>query len=122
MIPAEPAPAFDHLGEALRWLRRKRGLKQRELAERCGVSKSMLSAFERGRHSPRLETLEKVLEGLGTDLETLARTLRQVRGERPLFTAWTASLEEVPAEASRFLGGFLGELAEQLKVFHGEQE
>lgn len=95
--------AFDGLGRALRFLRLDRDLRQYEVAAGAGISKSMLSAYEVGKQRPNVATLEKVLTALGVDLETLARTLRVVRGEgsdppvaarlEPLDDEETASLE-----------------------------
>ena len=44
----------------LRDLRQARGLTQEELADRCKRSKEALSALERGRAEPTLDTLERI--------------------------------------------------------------
>lgn len=41
-----------HLGEMVRKARKEQGLTLEMLAERCGVSKSMLSQIERGAVNP----------------------------------------------------------------------
>jgi transcriptional regulator with XRE-family HTH domain len=76
-------PVFDGLGRALRWLREKAGLRQYETATAAGITKAMLSAYETGKQSPSLESLEKVLDALGSDLIALHRALDHVN-ERPL--------------------------------------
>lgn len=76
-------PLFDGLGRALRWLREKAGLRQYETATAAGITKAMLSAYETGKQSPSLESLEKVLDALGSDLVALHRALDHVN-ERPL--------------------------------------
>lgn len=48
--------------------RLKAGLSQRELAERAGVPTTMISAYERDRRQPTLETLRKLLRAAGFDL------------------------------------------------------
>jgi HTH-type transcriptional regulator / antitoxin HipB len=76
-------PVFDGLGRALRWLREKAGLRQYETATSAGITKAMLSAYETGKQSPSLESLEKVLDALDSDLIALDRALDHVN-ERPL--------------------------------------
>lgn len=65
----------ENLPTALKLLRLKTGLKQREVAERAGITRSQLSAYERRRVMPRMESLLKVLEALGTDLRGLQRAV-----------------------------------------------
>jgi transcriptional regulator with XRE-family HTH domain len=40
------------------------------LGERCGITASYLSSLERGRSSPTLATLTRILHALGSDLES----------------------------------------------------
>lgn len=47
------------LSEALRLLRIFHDLKQNELAERLGLSKSYISELEKGNRNPSLEVVEK---------------------------------------------------------------
>jgi transcriptional regulator with XRE-family HTH domain len=47
------------LGEALRLIRVYHDLKQKEAAERVGVSTSYISEIERGTKTPTLEVIEK---------------------------------------------------------------
>jgi transcriptional regulator with XRE-family HTH domain len=56
------------LGERLRELREKTGLSMRQLAERAGVAASYVSAVERGKISPTIHTLSRVLAALDSDL------------------------------------------------------
>jgi transcriptional regulator with XRE-family HTH domain len=49
-------------------LREKRGLSQRELAERLGTTQSAVARLEAGNVSPTLPTLDKVAEALGVEL------------------------------------------------------
>src|SRR5437763_10471806 len=56
-------------GAALLQLARlKAGLTQRELAEQAGVPTTMISAYERGKRQPTLETLLRLLRAAGFDL------------------------------------------------------
>lgn len=47
-------------GLRLKELRKKRGLSQQEVAERLGITRSTVSAYERNNKSPSLEILEKL--------------------------------------------------------------
>lgn len=54
----------DDVGERLRTLRTLRGISQRELAKRCGVTHSSLSLIEQGKVSPSVSSLKKILDAL----------------------------------------------------------
>ena len=53
------------LAEALRLIRVFHDIKQNELADRLGISKSHLSEIESGRKQPRLELIERYSEEFG---------------------------------------------------------
>ncbi len=53
-------------------------MKQKEVALRAGVTKGMLSSYERGKQEPSLKTLARLLEALGADLVRLDWALRMV--------------------------------------------
>ncbi|MBK1836496.1 helix-turn-helix transcriptional regulator [Azospirillum sp. YIM B02556] len=59
------------LAVRLRSLRADRGLTLDGLAERAGVSRSMISLVERGQSSPTASVLERLAAGLGVTLATL---------------------------------------------------
>src|SRR5262249_4672669 len=52
----------------LQLARLKAAISQRELAERAGVPATMISAYERDRRQPTLETLLRLLHAAGFDL------------------------------------------------------
>ncbi len=60
----------DHIGMSIQILRKRSGLSIRQLAELSGVTAGMISLVERGKNSPSLATLRKILTALGTDLGT----------------------------------------------------
>lgn len=70
------------IGPALRLLRQARGLRQNVTAERAGITKAMLSAYERGRRLPSLGTLTRVLAALGIGWADLARAMERVLERR----------------------------------------
>lgn len=54
----------DDVGGRLRALRTMRGISQRELAKRCGVTHSSLSLIEQGKVSPSVSSLKKILDAI----------------------------------------------------------
>jgi len=67
-------PATLGLGNRLRQRRERNGLTQEELAKRTGLTQEMISNLERGKHQPRLDTLEKYARGLGLSVQALLGT------------------------------------------------
>ncbi|WP_414473831.1 helix-turn-helix domain-containing protein [Microvirga sp. M2] len=68
----EEAPGINaHLAERLRGLRTEQGLTLDALAERTGVSRSMISLIEREESSPTAAVLDKLAAGLGVTLASL---------------------------------------------------
>ena len=65
--PARSRPA-SLLGSQVRALRMAAGASGGELAERCGISRSMLSRIERGLVSASVETLDRIASGLGVPI------------------------------------------------------
>ncbi|SDH13484.1 cupin domain-containing protein [Roseospirillum parvum] len=61
--PPRGDKGFD-LGARLRAIRDGRGLSQRELAKRAGVTNSTISLIEQNRVSPSVSSLKKVLDGI----------------------------------------------------------
>ncbi len=59
------------LGERLRALRQERELQQRQLADKAGLTPSMVSQIESGRLTPSLHTLGKLAAALGVPIAAL---------------------------------------------------
>ncbi len=72
----EPMPVFGadeqplgfDLGRRLRAVREGRGLSQRELARRAGVTNGTISLIEQNKNSPSVASLKKVLDGIPMSL------------------------------------------------------
>ena len=96
--------------QLLERIRRESGLTQTELAARAGTSRTTLSAYEHGRKSPTLNTVERVLDSAGYDLtcEPRVRFSERTLGRgRPIFVAdrlWRLPLPEAFATAALPLG------------------
>jgi len=98
---------LSRLGAALRWLRDRQARKQYQVADSAGITKGMLSAYETGRQRPSLETLEKILQTLGCDLNDLHQALRVVNGD--LEAPAARSSDAFLREPGRPWAGFGGE-------------
>jgi transcriptional regulator with XRE-family HTH domain len=89
--------------EMLERVRHAAGLSQGELAALAGTSRPTLSAYEHGRKSPTLATLERLLDSAGFELTAEPKvTFRHVplRRSRPIFVAdrlWRLSIKEAIA-------------------------
>lgn len=62
------------LGERIKALRQERGLQQRQLAEKSGLTPSMVSQIESGRLTPSLHTVGKLAGALGVPIASFFET------------------------------------------------
>lgn len=60
-------------GPLVREARRLAGLTQSQLAERVGTTQSVVSRWERGLESPRVETLGRILQACGLEADLAFR-------------------------------------------------
>jgi transcriptional regulator with XRE-family HTH domain len=78
-------PIAKTLGEALKLLRSRRGWPQKQLAATAGITKGMVSSYEKGKQMPTLGTLDKILNALEADLCDLHWAVEFVSGtQRPV--------------------------------------
>ena len=54
-----------NIGQAIVTIRKARGMTQKELAERCGMSQNALVTLEKNRSHPPMETVRKLQAALG---------------------------------------------------------
>ena len=59
------------IGEKIRAIRKSKGITQKDLAVAMGVSASMIGQYEVGIRSPKIETLKKIAQALGVDVNAL---------------------------------------------------
>lgn len=52
-------------GERIKRFRKEKGLKQQELADKLGVTQSLIASWEVGVRNPKKETLDKIAVVLG---------------------------------------------------------
>jgi DNA-binding XRE family transcriptional regulator len=69
------------LGQALRELRGRSGLTQKELAERAGTNEAYISHAETGRLDVRWHTLRRLLRGLGANMRQFGDAIDRADGE-----------------------------------------
>ncbi len=65
-------------GDLIREARRLDGLTQALLARRVGTTQSAVSNWERGRDTPRVDTLARILEACGFEADVTFRRLDDV--------------------------------------------
>lgn len=80
--------------EELRLLRIRAGLTQAELAERAGVSQSLIARIESGKVNPRVSTLVRIYQALEEFMEE-ELTACEVMSSPVVYVLPTASLLEV---------------------------
>jgi transcriptional regulator with XRE-family HTH domain len=78
------------IGDKLKRLRLRRHLSTRELASRSGISHSTISLIERDKISPSVDTLQAVLDALGSRLAEFLSEIREA-GASPFYLS-----EELP--------------------------
>ncbi len=84
-----PRPDYPQVGDAIRSRRQSLGLSLRDLAERLGVTPSLISQIERGRANPSVSTLYAIVAELQLSLDDLLFTDR-------LPAEPTAPVQELP--------------------------
>lgn len=57
-------------------------LSQEDLADRAGLDRTYLSGVERGVRNPTIEVMQKIATGLGSDLDVLFATARELATKR----------------------------------------
>lgn len=62
---------LQELGTRLRYIMWSKGITQAELSNRTGISQPSISAYVKGRVSPTLYTLDKIVRALGCSMDDL---------------------------------------------------
>jgi transcriptional regulator with XRE-family HTH domain len=90
-----------NLGSALRRRRADLGLRQRQVAERVGITEDYLGLIERGQRSPSADLLEKLSEELHVPVSWVFLESEPVNPNLPAETA--VVVEEAKNVAARLL-------------------
>lgn len=73
------------IGASIREMRRRRQLSTRELAVRSGIAHSTISLLERDRMSPSVDTLQAILEAMGSTLTGFFSELGEAAPHSPFY-------------------------------------
>lgn len=73
----------DDIVRQLREERERRKLTKYVVAQRSGVSQSMLSLVERGLRNPTMELLLRIADGIGADLPVIIKKAQRAKQKRP---------------------------------------
>ena len=67
---------MNNFSDMLKYLRKREGLTQQELAKKLDISKSTVSMYENGNREPDFETLETIADFFNQKSTLLQHTLR----------------------------------------------
>lgn len=87
-LVAEMAVAF---GRAVRFARVRRGMEQRDLADKAGLNRSYLSSIERGVRNPTLDVIVRLSRSMGMSASDLVKAAEQEHAARPSAGAATGT-------------------------------
>ncbi len=59
------------VGENIKAYRKKQGLTQKQLGDRCNLSEAMIRQYELGIRNPKIETIRKIANGLNICMNAL---------------------------------------------------
>lgn len=65
-----------HVIKLLREEREKRGISKYQLSAQCGLAQQTISYMERGMRQPSFETILRIADGIGVNLEDLLKKAR----------------------------------------------
>jgi transcriptional regulator with XRE-family HTH domain len=71
-------------GQRLELLRKRCGMSIRQLAQRARVAPGIISCIERGKNSPSISTLQKILTALGSNLGAFF-SVKEEKQQGPVF-------------------------------------
>lgn len=90
------------IGERIKTIRRQKGMTQKEVGDLCGMADSNIRAYELGKGTPKIETLQRIASALGVSVGQLLGLPEQ--GKANPF--WTADLEEKLKQVGCSIGIF----------------
>lgn len=67
-----------YFGQAVRQHRELLRISQEELADRAATDRTYISGVERGIRNPSLDVMQRIASALGSDLDVLFATCRQI--------------------------------------------
>lgn len=90
------------LGAKVRMLRKRRGLKQHELAKKIGTARaSYISQVERNEANPAYKTLQSLADALGVDLaELMSKKTEEIKAQNRMMQLLKLITDLSPDEKS----------------------
>lgn len=85
------------IGKRIQALRKEKGLTQKELGEKLGVSASMIGQYETDLRKPKIETLEKISAALGvavSDIVDVSTISPSLNSALPLMLKFTKNIDK----------------------------
>lgn len=108
-------------GEKIRFIREKKKQTLKEVAEKAGVSESLMSQIERNKISPAIDTLLRIADVLEIDFEYLFRDYRQKRkinlvraserSEHRIGDVYFEQLSKTPGQGQHEMEAYIMEIA-----------
>ena len=86
------------IGERIKQCRLERGMTQKDLAERMGISPICISQYETGKRVPKIETIDRIASAIGVDPAYLSK-----RGGENMLNVKNRPASEKEQEAIRIL-------------------
>ena len=78
------------IGENIRRIRIRKGLSQKELAEKAGMSNVLLNNYEHGLRNPKAETLQRIAQALGVSPEVLqGEEMSEMQAKKRLYAIFS---------------------------------
>lgn len=65
---------MNYLGQNIKYLRKQKGLTQEKMANKLGITRSLVGAYEEGRAEPRLQTLMNLSRYFKVSIDSLLNT------------------------------------------------
>ena len=107
------------IGEKLRTIRKKRGLSQRELAARAGLTNGTISLIEKNRTSPSVASLKSLLDAIPISMAEFFSTIEDDAAAPKVFYRADEFTEVSPTAAGQVSLRQLGNAADHaLQVLH----
>ena len=87
------------IGERIKEIRQKRGLSQKKLGEKLGVSQQMIGQWETNKSNPKLANLQKISNALSVSINTFLKLEKNHTSDE--FIQLTELYEEQQAELNK---------------------
>lgn len=100
------------IGQRIRNYRLQKKLSQEELAERCGLHPTYIGQVERGEKNATIESINKIMVGLGVSLSTLFENIEtDSKSEKKNYPAQAYNLvQSVSPDTQKKLVGILQQI------------